>query len=142
MSNSEKAPPQAGRTFIKSYQATAALAAILVFLQAVLAGRFLFVDPEALDLHEVVGNALSAVVFAQLALAFLAPFANRTLIRATTGLLAALIVAQTGLGYIGRDEADAAAMHVALGVLIFGLSSVVATLSFSKPAALVGHEQG
>lgn len=135
MSQLEKAPQQAGRTFIKGYRAIAAVTATLVFLQAVLAGRFLFVDPDAVNLHEIVANTLSGLIFAQVALAFLTPFSNRNPIRVASGLLAALIVAQTGLGYIGRDEADAAALHVPLGVLIFGLSSVVATLSFVMPLA-------
>lgn len=143
MSQPEQATQQPGRTFIKGYQAIATVTATLVILQAVLAGRFLFVDPDAINLHEVVANILSGLIFIQVALAFLAPFSKRTLIRVATGLLAGLIVAQTGLGYAGRDEADAAAVHVPLGVLIFGLSSVVATLSFAMPTIVLGrYEQG
>ena len=139
MSQSDKMPQQAGKTFIKGYQTAATLTAFLVFLQAALAGRFLFVDADAVNLHEMVGSAISGVVFAQVALAFLAPLSNKGLVRVTTGLLATLVVAQTGLGYIGRDEANAAAVHVPLGVLIFGLSSVLATLSFTVPTTTSGN---
>ena len=41
---------------------------------------------------------------------------------AVTGMTALLMFVQTGLGYLGRDELEAAAWHVPLGVLIFGLA--------------------
>ncbi|MBI1843269.1 MAG: hypothetical protein HYR89_01435 [Actinobacteria bacterium] len=37
-------------------------------------------------------------------------------------ILAAVLTGQIGLGYLGRETAEAAAWHVPLGVLSFGLA--------------------
>lgn len=116
-------------TLVGAYRVAAALTAGLILLQAALAGRFLFTDPDLVDVHEVVANIITGVVFALLGLAFLAPFANRIRIRAWTSALTVLIIAQTGLGYAGRDDSDLASIHVPIGVLLFGVSVLVLTLS-------------
>lgn len=48
-----------------------------------------------------------------------------------TPLLALLVIVQTGLGYLGRDSADALAVHVPLGVLIFGIASLLTNVAFA-----------
>lgn len=116
---------------IVAYQAVACLTAALVFLQAVLAGQFLFSEPDARDIHEGVANLLFITAAAQLLLA--------AVLRSTFGLrhiawnvvLLVLVISQIGLGYSGRDEPDAAAVHVPMGVLVFGLSTVIAALAFT-----------
>ena len=40
-----------------------------------------------------------------------------------SALLVVALFAQTGLGYVGRETAEAAAWHVPLGVAIFGFTA-------------------
>lgn len=115
--------------FIAYYRAVALLTTTLVFVQAVLAGRSLFVDPDAIDIHEIVANGLAVVVVAQMLLAVAAGFTASLRVPIWTAGLVALTVAQTGLGYTGRDNSDIAALHVPVGVLLFGLSMLVAMLA-------------
>lgn len=108
----------------------APLTALLVLVQAIFAGRGWFIDPDEIDLHGMIGNFTFIVAIGQLALIVLAGLAGR-LGRSLTIMNAAmvlLIVAQLGLGYSGRDSANAAAIHVPNGVLIFGLSVAIAAL--------------
>lgn len=118
------------------HRGLAVLILILVLAQAALAGRFLFVDHDAVDIHQIIANALPLLVAADVALVVRArsEWSSQTLL--LTLLLAVLIVAQTGLGYIGRESADALAVHVPLGVLIFGISAVITN------AAFTGHSSG
>jgi hypothetical protein len=44
-------------------------------------------------------------------------------------VILALIVAQIGLGYLGRDEPEFTAIHVPVGVFLFSLTSIVAMLA-------------
>lgn len=127
----DKALAERTSLFVTSYRVVAGLTTGMILLQAVFAGRFLFVDPDTVDVHEVVANILSGVVLAQLGIALLAPFTNRVSIRVWTLCLTVLIIAQTGLGYAGRDNSDLASLHVPLGVLLFGISVLVLTLSLS-----------
>lgn len=104
------------------------LVPIAIFLQALLAGQGLFVDPTLFGLHGILSNLtlLVSVVAAVLA------WAART--SRTTALLASLtvlgVIAQTGLGYAGRRSGlvEASAAHVSLGVALFGLAVAVALL--------------
>ena len=107
------------------------ITAILVLVQAVLAGRGWFVDADYIDLHEILSNFIFVVVLVQSALAFVAMrrgLATRALL-AVSAALVVLVVAQIGLGYGGRDSGEAAALHVPNGVLIFGLSVAGALLA-------------
>ena len=113
------------------HRGLAVLVAILVLAQAALAGRSLFVDHDAVDIHQIVANILPLLVFADVALVLRSrtKWSNQTLI--LTPLLAVLIVAQTGLGYLGRESANALAVHMPLGVLIFGITAVVTNAAFT-----------
>jgi hypothetical protein len=105
----------------------------LVLVQAILAGQGLFDDPEQLDVHGFVGNLTFLAVVGQAILAYLAT-TRRAIGRlelALNALLVLLVVAQLGLGYSGRDSADAAAWHVPNGVLIFGLASALVAMAWS-----------
>ncbi len=117
-------------TFIRYYRGVALLTLALVFVQAVLAGRSQFVDADAIDIHEVVANVITVVVVAQVLLAVAAGFTPQLRLPVWTALLVALVIAQTGLGYVGRDEPDAAAVHVPMGVLVFGVAMLTTVLSF------------
>ncbi len=116
--------------FVRYYRGVALLTLALVFAQAVLAGRSIFVEPDAIDVHEVVANVITVVVVAQVLLAVAAGFTPQLRLPAWTAALVVLVVAQTGLGYAGRDEADAAAIHVPMGVLLFGVAMLTTVLAF------------
>ena len=59
------------------------------------------------------------------------------LLALATALLAGLF-GQTGLGYVGRDTAAAAAWHIPLGVTLFGLATIMATVTVGRARRLLG----
>ena len=103
--------------------------ALLILVQAALAGQFTYNEPDLKDVHAQIGNALFLRAILLLALAWLTRdvWRYRMVIWATLVLL--LIVAQIGLGYGSRDSGDSAAIHIPLGVFLFSLSSIIAMLS-------------
>lgn len=99
----------------------AAVIVALVLVQAVIAGRSnrLF-GSWNIGLHGTLGN----IVFA-LAIANLAVVARRRASRGlvvTAAALVAVLTAQLGLGYAGRDSLAAAGWHIPVGVAAFGLA--------------------
>jgi hypothetical protein len=101
--------------------ALASLVVAGVLLQAALAGRHI-ADDASISLHGAVGNAVLIGQFAVMAALARrrAPYAALV----SAGLLFGLLVAQIGLGYMGRDTARVVAWHVFNGVALFGLASV------------------
>jgi len=100
---------------------TSALLVVLVLVQASLAGRELF-GTNDFGVHGILGNVsftvgLVGAVFAALGRV------PRWLLGVSAAILAALF-AQTGLGYVGRENLGAASWHIPLGVSIFGLATV------------------
>jgi heme A synthase len=93
----------------------------LVLVQAVLAGQFLYAEAGLVAVHRVIAEALPLVSAALcVALWFRREEPRgRKLFAAAVGVTALLIV-QTGLGFAGRTSTGSAAIHVPLGVLIFG----------------------
>jgi hypothetical protein len=120
---------------IRGFQLTAGVVALLVFVQAVLAGQFVYNEPDLKDVHEIVGNVLFMLAVVQIAFAWLSRDAWRYRMVVWSAVIFALIVSQIGLGYLGRDESDAAAIHVPVGVFIFSLTSIVAMLSATDEKA-------
>lgn len=94
-------------------------AAVLVLVQAALAGRALF-GPWSMTVHGVVGNVTFAATLATVAAAVAARAGRHALVVAA--VLAVVVTAQIGLGYAGRSTAEAAAWHIPNGVLAFGLT--------------------
>lgn len=95
-----------------------------------MAGQALFGD-WSIAVHGYLGNgsfALGAVVFG---LALVARLGRAEVIAA--GILAVALFAQVGLGYAGRTATDAAAIHVPMGVTIFGLVIFVVTVACCRP---------
>jgi hypothetical protein len=114
------------------------LTLLLVLIQAALAGRGLMFGGSWIDIHGGVANLTGLVVLAQLILTFVAGLGGRfkTPLIVTNVLLFVLVFVQFGLGYGGRDNATAASLHVPNGVLIFGVATVAACLTWIKsPAA-------
>ena len=91
----------------------------LVLTQAALAGQFMF-GGDGRTLHGILGNVSFAV--AALTLVVVVVRRRPGLEFAVAVALAAMAFAQVGLGYVGRDNLDAASWHVPLGVAIFGLA--------------------
>ena len=114
--------PVASRTkLLNGYRALAGVLALLVLVQAWMAGHSnrLFGDVDIVA-HGIVGNVSYLIAVGALVLTIVAR-ANK----ATVGVAAAIVVLMTvqiGLGYSGRESADAAAWHVPNGVAIFGLA--------------------
>lgn len=113
------------------YRWLSILTAVLLLVQPILAGQFLFNGKnDYVDIHEMLGNVILLTAAGQLVLAFLA--------RATYGIglvghnagLVVLVVAQIGLGYSGRDNTDSLAYHLPLGVLLFGMGCVAPFMGF------------
>jgi hypothetical protein len=122
------------------YRIAAILMVALVLVQAFLAGRGWFVDPDYIDVHEVVANLvlLLALALVGLAIALGAPATWRIALIAPNVVLVVLVVAQIGLGYGGRESSEAAAWHIPNGVLIFGLSVFILSLLPRLRAAAAG----
>ena len=117
------------------YRWLALLVTLLIFTQAVLAGRFLFVDREAVDIHEMVASALTVLVIVHVVLVFVTRTRWSRRVLVLTVLLATLVIAQSSLGYAGRDNRDLLAIHVPVGVLTFGVASLLTAGAFSEESA-------
>lgn len=108
-------------TLIRTYEVIAGIIAVTVVVLAFLAGRFLFLGDLVIEVHGYIGNTIFVLALVNLAV---------VLALRTDGVTAAvalgvvlLTFAQIGLGYVGRDTPDAAALHVPNGVLLMGLSA-------------------
>jgi heme A synthase len=109
-----------------------------MILQAVLAGLFIsHEEPDARDSHELMANITFLAVAVQLALAFLVRAWSEFRLMYWAAALLVLVAAQTGLGYASEDNTFPEAVHIPLGVLIFGLALVISTL-----AVLEGRARG
>ncbi|MCH7483617.1 MAG: hypothetical protein IIA90_00535 [Chloroflexi bacterium] len=114
---------------IRGFQLVAGLIALLILVQATLAGQFTYKEPDLKNVHEIMGNVLFMLAIVQLALAWLTRDAWRYRMVIWSALVLLLIVAQIGLGYGGRENLDSAAIHIPVGVFLFALSSIIAMLS-------------
>lgn len=87
--------------------------------------------------HEMLGNIFFLVAVVQIALSFFAMqkgVAARSLLIVSMLLLAG-VVAQLGLGYVGRENASAMAWHLPNGVLLMGLCTLSLILAWGRPAS-------
>ena len=106
----------------RAHRIVAGLFAALVLVLAVLAGRYVSLGDQIIEVHGYIGNGVFLLALVNLGLAVaLRPDDGPAL--AVAGLIALLTFAQVGLGYVGRDTADAAALHIPTGVLLMGLSA-------------------
>jgi hypothetical protein len=111
-------------------RAIATLQVALVLAQAAFAGRFLAGDAAGLRLHERNAELLVTVALVQLVLAVVVWRARQGsgwLAGASLALLVAEVT-QMGFGYEGR-----LAVHVPLGVAVFGLAVTLALVSWRQP---------
>lgn len=101
------------------YAVLAVTLAVLVLVQAFMAGRALF-GSWSIAAHGVAGNITFGLTLALLAAAVLGRLGRHAI--AVAVVFAAVLTTQIGLGYAGRQSADAAAWHVPNGVLAFGIA--------------------
>jgi hypothetical protein len=103
---------------------------LLVILQAVLAGLFISGENhDAKNQHKLMANITVLAVAVQLVLAFLVRTWSEFRLMYWVVALLALVVAQTGLGYASREDTLPEAIHIPLGVLIFGVSAIISALA-------------
>ena len=96
--------------------------AVIVLVLAAMAGRSqrLFGTWDIV-VHGYVGNGLFVLAVVNLALAiYRRPSTSELTVAALIGMLT---FAQVGLGYVGREQLEAAAWHVPNGVLLMALST-------------------
>lgn len=112
------------------FRSAAAIVAGLVLIQAFLAGQFL-VGQDGRGVHRLIGEALGLVALVVAAAGFRLRTVQRD--RWWLGLgLVTMVVAQTGLGFAGRNSLSASALHVPLGVATFGVAVVAAMPRLQK----------
>jgi hypothetical protein len=104
----------------------AVLYAALVLVQAIIAGRGWFKDFDLIKTHGDIGMGVFVVAIVQVVLAFMV-FGPRSSL--TLGFVLVLILtgAQLGLGFASDENSTAASLHIPNGVLIFGLTCVLAS---------------
>lgn len=111
----------------RAYAPLAIVVAVLVLVQAVLAGRVLF-GSWSITVHGVVGNATFALAAVLTGVTVVARAGRHAVAVAVT--LVIVLTAQIGLGYAGRVSVEAAAWHIPNGVLAFGLAAHQLTLAW------------
>ena len=104
----------------------AGILAVLILVQAFLAGRHLF-GAWGIAVHGVIGNTAFLLAIALVAVSIVRPRDKAAL--AASAVLALLLTTQIGLGYAGRTNLNAAAWHIPNGVLSFGIAVYLATRS-------------
>ena len=98
----------------------AAVIAVGILVMAAIAGRSIF-GPWDIVVHGYVGNGLFVLAVVNLALAiYRRPSTAELTVAALIGMLT---FAQVGLGYVGREQLEAAAWHIPNGVLLMALST-------------------
>lgn len=122
-------PTTTGRPgLLTAYRVLAGLSALLMLVMAALAGRHVSLGA-GIELHGVLGNIVFTFAVIMVVLSFVTQ--TRGVVVGHAVAFAALCFAQVGLGYVGRETAEAAAWHIPNGVLLMGLA--VAHLSLILP---------
>jgi hypothetical protein len=98
----------------------------LIVVQAAMVGETMFGGRSLIALHGSIGNLTFLLAAITLALAWSAKRSGLALLLTFTTVL--LLFAQIGLGYLGHRTglATASSVHVALGVLVTGVSAAAA----------------
>ena len=111
--------PTAGDALLRGHKALSGLMAGLVLIMAAMAGNSnaLFGTFD-IEIHGYVGNTIFLLAMVNVVLAV-----KRDTGFAVAVAILALMFAQIGLGYVGRETRDAAAWHIPNGVLLMGLST-------------------
>jgi peptidoglycan/LPS O-acetylase OafA/YrhL len=113
------------------YRWVSILTAVLLLIQPILAGQFAYNEKSDLeDVHQMAAYIIFLTAMGQLILAYMA---RRTygvgLVGHNAGLFV-LVVAQIGLGEVGKDHPGQLAYHIPLGVLLFGMGCMAPLMGF------------
>ena len=115
------------------YRAVAVLTALMVLLQPILAGQFVYGgEPDLKDVHAVVGQSLHITVGLQLILAFLARRTFGIGLTIFNLVLLVLIIVQAGIGF--SDDGDIIAIHIPLGTIATRAGDVRGVPGVLRPA--------
>lgn len=115
---------------VTAFKVSCHVTTLFVLLQAVLAGLFTSGEElDAKDQHEMMANVIFLAVAVQLVLAFLVRGWSQFRLVYWVAVLLVLSVAQIALGYASEDNTFPEAVHIPLGVFIFGLALVISTLA-------------
>lgn len=107
-------------SLLRAHRTLAAVVAVLILVMAAIAGRSLFGSWD-IEVHGWVGNGVFVLAVVNLALAI---WRRATAPELTVAaLVAVLTFGQVGLGYVGREQLEAAAWHIPNGVLLMALST-------------------
>jgi hypothetical protein len=107
-------------SLLRAHRTLAAVIAALILVLATIAGRSIF-GPWDIEVHGYVGNGVFVLAVVSFALAIYRRPGNAEL--TVAALIAMLTFAQVGLGYVGREQLEAAAWHIPNGVLLMALST-------------------
>lgn len=107
-------------SLLRAQRTLAAVIALLILVMAAIAGRSLF-GPWDIEVHGWIGNGVFVLAVANLALAIYRRPSTAEL--TVAALIAMLTFGQVGLGYVGREQLEAAAWHIPNGVLLMALST-------------------
>ncbi|MEX2588542.1 MAG: hypothetical protein WD602_11220 [Actinomycetota bacterium] len=121
------AQPPSGNRLGTVLKVVAALHAALVLLQAVFAGNFMAGDDAAMRIHQVLGTQVLYPIAIGQAILGTVLWRRKELSLAYPLLAAAVVLAegaQIGLGFTGRT-----ALHVPLGVALFGATTALLLMS-------------
>lgn len=111
-----------------------AATAALVFLQAALAGQWLAGHAQIIVTHGWIGNLAYIGALAMVVIGVVMWRRGQGAgILGLALLLALLMTAQLGLGYVGRQQAWAAGLHIPGGVLISGLLVWIMANAWLRP---------
>lgn len=105
---------------LRAQRVVAATMALAVLVLAVMAGRSLF-GPWDIVVHGYVGNGVFLLAMMNVGLVLAAKPTGLQF--GLAGFIALLVFTQIGLGYVGRDTAEAAAWHIPNGVLLMALTT-------------------
>ena len=103
--------------WITIHRLGAASLVILVAAQAVIAGQHIFGD-WGIGVHAALGNAAFTIALLIAAVSWWK--LDSAPLRIVALAIVVLVSAQIGLGYSSRDSENAAALHIPLGVAVFG----------------------
>ena len=121
---------------LPAYRWLATLFAALIVVQAFLGTRGVFAAEEGLITgHGHLANGMFLLVIVQAVLAWVLYTRNAVAMRDVVfnGILILLTVTQTGLGYStrnGENYTDTVSLHIPNGVLLMGVSAIVAALAW------------
>lgn len=128
------------RGVLLGYRWLASVFAALVVVQAFLGTRGVFADPDLITMHEMAANLMFLMIVAQAVLSWVL-YSRQAIGAKEVGFNAALVlltIAQIGLGYSTRGDSftTTVSMHIPLGVLLMGVTCVVATMAWrTNPSA-------